>query len=161
MAERLRWWVIPGALLVLARVVTWGDAAVADMHAKAGSATSSPIEAVAFAERAVLQDASGTRTAPRDLPAAREAFVLQAPASRAGQRGELVLWLCIDGGRDPRPWLTAKVRVREDGTLPMAGLQAGTYDVELRFPDGTLTVCGACAPGSHLLLELPASTPAR
>lgn len=148
MAERLRWWVIPGSLVVLARVVTLP---VADESA---AAVNMPHEAVAFPERAVVQDASGTRSGVLDFATVSErAFVIRLPVALAGQRGHLQVWRRIEGAREATPWLTLQPRVRDDGTLPMTGLQAGRYDLELRlgsesFHGSDVVVPGTWAPAA-------------
>jgi hypothetical protein len=49
------------------------------------------------------------------------------------------VWRRVDGHREHAPWLELKPRVRDDGTIPFAGLAAGRYDFELRFDgDGTV-----------------------
>ena len=154
MAERLRWWVIPGSLLVLARVLTLAN------EPNDAPAVAVPQEAVAFAERAVLQDASGTRSRPLDFAnVPQQAFVITLPVALAGQRGHMVVWRRLAGAREATPWLTLQPRVRDDGTLPMTGLLAGRYDVELQFGAQTFRGDDLQAPGSWA--PAAAAAPAR
>jgi hypothetical protein len=155
MNERLRWWVLPGAIVVLLRVVTLGDA---------GTATSLPVTALDASENfgtvAVL-DAAGRRTPPVVVPAlVAAACVLRVPERHCGRRGELVLWRRIDGRRENSPWLTLRPRVLADATIKIAGLGAGSYDVEFRCEGELLTADQATVPGSIELRPLVA-TPAR
>ena len=148
MVQRLRWWVIPGSLVVLARVVTLPSGEAAVLPAAPAR------DAVAFAERAVLQDASGTRSGVLPFETVPQAaFVITLPAALVGQRGHKQVWRRVEGAREALPWLTLQPRVRDDGTLPMTGLQAGRYDVELRFSEPAfrgddLVVPGTWAPAA-------------
>lgn len=130
MADRLRWWVIPGALVVMARVVTLesGDPAP---HTEPVEATSS--RAVPAAHEAI----GPTLRVPLAATAVgtKQAFVLELPATLAGHRVETRVWRA---GEAPHgePWLQFSSTVRSDGTIPVAGLAAGRYDVEVQEPAG-------------------------
>lgn len=135
MAERLRWWVIPGAIIVLARVVTLDDGTGRQPEA-APVAAPAPLDETA-AGPVVLRDASGRRSAPVPCPAdAANALLVQLPVACAGQRVQLTLWRRLGNGREALPWLTATPRVRSDAVLPIAGQPAGSYDVEVMTQEG-------------------------
>jgi len=147
MAERLRWWVIPGAVVVLLRIVTLDSGAAAPPPATSAV----PDSAVG---PVVVRDATGQRSAPRMLPV-HDAFVLRLPSDWAGQRVQMRAFRRIDGAADASPWFTASPRVRSDATLPIAGMQAGRYDVEIVTGEGTarreLRGSDLALPGSHAL----------
>ncbi|MBL8735176.1 MAG: hypothetical protein JNL12_01985 [Planctomycetes bacterium] len=130
MADRLRWWVIPGALVVMARVVTLesGDPA----------AHTGPVEATSSRAVPAAHEAVGpTLRMPLAATAVgtKQAFVLELPATLAGHRVETRVWRA---GEAPHgePWLQFSSTVRSDGTIPVAGLAAGRYDVEVHDPAG-------------------------
>lgn len=130
MADRLSWWVIPGALVVMARVVTLGtvDAAPADAVA---------LEAAVAADSVVLQDASGRRAGPLAWSSlTANALVVTVPPDLIGELGTVTIWRRLDGGLERAAWLTFDARVRDDATIPIAGLSAGAYDLQLTFAAG-------------------------
>jgi len=142
MADRLRWWVIPGALVVMARVVTL-ESGEAAPHTGTVEATSS--RAVPAAREAI----GPTLRVPLAATAVgtKQAFVLELPATLAGRRVETRVWR---GGEAHRgePWLQFTSTVRPDGTVPIAGLAAGRYDVEVQDPaGGTFGLRSVAAPG--------------
>lgn len=143
MADRLRWWVIPGALVVMARVVTLesGDAATpAEVPVEASSERAAP----------AAQDASGpTLRVPLAATAVgtKQAFVLELPATLAGRQVETTVWRAGDAHRG-EPWLHFTSTVRSDGTIPVAGLAPGRYDVEVHDPaGGSFGLRSVAAPG--------------
>ena len=127
MADRLSWWVIPGALVVLLNVASWANSTPP-------SAPGKPPAGERGADLVVVRDASGERAAPvpHDVLTAAP-LVLAMPAALVGQRGAMTVWRRIDGVRDQTPWLTLRARVRSDATIALAGLAAGRYDLELTF----------------------------
>lgn len=133
MVQPLRWWVIPGALVVLARVVTLGDADAAPPAPAPAPAAAPLVEAAAGP--VVVRDASGNRGGPLTL-GVDGALVLSLPAQCTGQRVSLTLWKRSAAGREAQPWLVAEPRVRADAVLPIAGQPAGRYDVEVRYGEG-------------------------
>ncbi len=137
--NRLRWWVIPGAMIVLARVVTLGG----PDH----GAVATPEDAVAVPERVVVQDASGQRVVLSLGELAAQALVIDVPAELAGERVTLTVWRRVDGAREGAAWIDARPRVGSDATLPIAGLQAGRYDVKVVAGDRTFTRDDVAAPG--------------
>ncbi len=156
MADRLSWWVIPGALVVLARVLTL--AAGEPVSERAVAAT-----AAGAVDQVVVRDAAGQRSLPFPLSALTEtAFVVTVPKALVGQRGTMTLWRRLAGGREPKAWLTFQAKVRADATIPIAGLAKGRYDVELALACGTTTksfvVNNATCPGELVLVE---AAPAR
>lgn len=134
MDRPLQWWLIPGALIVLARVVTLGGAA-ADGEGPAGAAqeASQPM-GQPMGEIAVL-DAAGRRTGPAAVELGG-AVIVSLPPALGGQRGRMTVWRRIDGRRETTPWLELRPRVRSDGTIPIAGLPTGRYDLAIEFGDG-------------------------
>lgn len=139
MNGRLRWWVIPGAFVVMARIVTLDNDAPRQLAAPAASAP-------AVLGPVVAREASGTRSAPFVL-GRPDAFVLHLPQPWAGRR--ITLRAARAGASEA--WFTATPRVRADGSLPLAGLQPGRYDVELACGDQLLRATALSAPGEHVL----------
>jgi len=141
MAARLRWWMIPAALVVLARVVTLGEPAepaepappaAAAVPASAARSAAPMVETLAGP--VVVRDAAGQRRGPLALPA--DPLVLRLPAEAAGQRVVLSVF-CRDGGaRAMAPVLRATPLVSADGIVPIGGLCAGRCDVEVEFGTG-------------------------
>lgn len=151
MADRLSWWVIPGALVVLARVVTLG-------HVEPGPDDAVALEATAAADAVVLQDASGRRSGPVSWSSlASTALVVTLPGDLAGQTATVALWRRFDGVREADVWLSFDAKVRDDATLPIAGLAAGRYDLQLTFAAaGTVrkfATQDALAPGAWTIAE--------
>lgn len=131
MAERIRWWLIPGALVVLVRVVTLDSPVVPAATPRAAAA-----EASHRGGLVVLQEASGHRSKPVEIPHSSKALLVTLPAERIGQRAVMTIWRRHGGLREQEPWLVLQPRVRRDGTVPIAGLPAGRYDLEMVFSDG-------------------------
>ena len=158
MADRLSWWVIPGALVVLLRVATLAaPTPEPEVDSVAAPAT-------VGSGHVVVRDASGERSVP--IPAVdlvRNPFVLTVPADFVGQSGSMTLWRRLSSGREATPWLEVRPRVRSDATIPISGLTPGRYDVELRFDNGGSLPCllradDRTAPGHvSLVPALPAS----
>lgn len=151
MADRLSWWVIPGALVVLTRVVTLGDP----------TPTTAPTvaqEASHAEDAVVLRDATGRRSEPRSWAAlTKGALVVHLPQRYAGRSGQVTVWR---QGERSTPQLSVHVPVRDDGTIPIAGLGAGQYDVQVCFGAGGAPVFaerGVAVPGDCT----PAAAPAR
>lgn len=150
MADRLSWWVIPGALLILLRVATWTDAGTGPANPGAGAGTEPGT--------VVVREASGRRL--RAVPVAdwtAGAFVVALPKACAGQVATMTLWRRVDGARERSPWLSLQPTVRADSTIPIAGLAAGCYDVVVSFGTGparqTFAANGAQVPGDLALTE--------
>ena len=146
MADRLRWWVIPAALLVMARVVTLGEPAL-DQQPSAVPATGK-----AHGKQAQEATAARVRVPADQLDTAGErAFVVALPSEFAGSRARCTLWRRTANGRDSAPWLAFTSTVRGDGTVPISGLAAGHYDVAVQLPHGgrdvQFAVDDAVAPG--------------
>lgn len=146
MADRLRWWVIPAALLVMARVVTLGEPSLDQQPAA--------VPATGKAHGKQVQEATAARMrAPADQldTAGERAFVVALPAELAGARARCTLWRRTANGREAAPWLAFTSTVRDDGTVPISGLAAGRYDVAVAVPHGghdvQFAVDDAVAPG--------------
>lgn len=155
MNERLRWWVLPGAIVVLLRVVTL-DAAGGDADSPLAIDASEHIGSVAVLE------AAGRRTEPMPVPVpapADAACVLRVPERHRGHRGELMLWRRIAGQREATPWLSLRPRVLADATIKLAGLATGSYDFEFRCDGELLAADHAAVPGSIPLAPLLAAPP--
>lgn len=143
MADRLRWWVIPGALVVMARVVTLDSG-------EATSPRAIPADATTERSAPAAQEASGghlrvplAATSVGTAPA----FVLELPATLAGRRVETRVWRAGEAHQG-EPWLHFTSTVRADGTIPIAGLVAGRYDVEVSDPaSGSFGLRAVEAPG--------------
>lgn len=134
MADRLRWWVIPGALVVLTYVVVEGDAATRRPEPRPAHPVPAPLGETA-AGPVVVRDAAGRRSGPIVLPTAG-ALVLQLPAACAGAEVTLTLWRRTAAGREASAWLTATPTVRDDAVLPLGGQPAGRFDVEVVWGTG-------------------------
>lgn len=153
MNERLRWWVLPGAMIVLLRVVTLGE--------PEPMADRSPVDASDRGARTAVLEASSRRLGEAALPLGDAgAFVMSVAPAHVGRRGTMQLWRRTPQGREALPWLTLQPRVRSDATVPMVGLAAGRYDVELRFDDVVLVAEDVAAPGTAVLVT-PAALPPR
>jgi hypothetical protein len=97
----------------------------------------------------VARDASGRRQLLPFGGFAQQALVLELPAGCAGRRATVRLFRRRGEARDPRPWIEAHPTVRADGTVPMAGVVAGAYDVEVELQGvGTFAATSARSPGS-------------
>jgi hypothetical protein len=153
MNERLRWWMLPAAMVVLLRVLTLGGSgAGADGYVPV-------VEAAEPGGTVAVLEASGQRTVPLPLPATGEALVVAVPAEHAGRRGAMTLWRHLADGREGEPWLELRPRVLADATIKIAGLAAGRYDVELRLGDAVLGADQVAAPGHIVLQPLSAQPP--
>jgi hypothetical protein len=154
MAERMRWWVIPGAMVVLLRVVTL-DGPRADTLSSRDMAEQAAADGLV-----VLQDASGQLSGAAGPGAAEaEACIVSLPADRKGLRGVTTVWRRLDGERERAPWLVLRSRVRSDATVPMPGLGKGRYDLEMVFGDGQaggrFVAQDVAVPGTVTLREAP------
>ncbi|MFK7742732.1 MAG: hypothetical protein AB8H80_20635, partial [Planctomycetota bacterium] len=63
---------------------------------------------------------------------APQTLVLRLPPEFAGKRADVTLWRRLAGVRESKPWIEMRPRIRPDGSLPMAGIVAGRYDVQVR-----------------------------
>jgi hypothetical protein len=155
MAPRLRWWMIPGACIVLLRVVTLEPAPRTERTPATPVAASVRVDAPtapreATARRARIDADQVTTAAP---------FVLHLPEAVAGERVQVRLWRRTAGGREHTPWLEFTPRVRQDRAVPIAGLAEGAYDVEVVLPSGkALRASAVAAPGA---CEPAAASPLR
>lgn len=145
MADRLRWWLIPAALLVMARVVTLGEPA---------EATRPAVPATGKLQQKQVHEATAPRLHLRSDQldtAVERAFVVAVPTDFAGLRAKVTLWRRSANGREGTPWLAFTSTVRDDGTVPISGLAAGRYDVAVQLPtageETTFAVDDAVAPG--------------
>ena len=157
MADRLRWWLIPAALLVMARVVTLGEPAI-DVPPPAVPATGK-------LQQKQVHEATAPRLHLRSDQldtAAERAFFVAVPADFAGLRAKVTLWRRTANGREGTPWLVFAATVRDDGTVPISGLAAGHYDVAVQLPtaaeETTFAIDDAVAPGRA---DLTAAAPLR
>lgn len=150
MHKPLRWWVIPGALVVLVRVVTL------DNPADEATTRGTFLEASEPMGEIAVLDAAGQRTGPVLLDTAG-ALVLTVPKEWQGRRGEMTVWRRDAGQREASPWLEFRPRVRADGTIPIAGLAPGRYDIALRFAFADsaagFTATDVSAPGTAELQQ--------
>jgi hypothetical protein len=155
MAERLSWWVIPGALVVLGHVVTLGRSAPPP-------AAPQPVDAAAGGPIAVVRDAAGTRSSPRPLAELTAGpLLVRVPGPRPAGRVAVTLWRSHDGVPEQRPWLQFDAPVRADGTIAIAGLAAGTYDVRCELPHGAVATAAAVDAPGRCTLSLAPAAPAR
>ena len=146
MSPGVRWWWSPAALLAL----------TATLCALPGDAEP-VVEPAARPSEVQVRDASGRR---QPFAWSTEgALVLELPAEFAGQRVQMKVWRRVRGAREPAAWLTLRPRVGADGTIPMAGLAAGDYAVEVTSAHGeVLTLEALSAPGRY---AFGAATPPR
>ncbi len=148
MGKPLRWWVIPGAMVVLLRVVTLDGPAPDSAAPKEAVSAAAPLADVA------LLEAAARRIGPVALDASAAARI-EVATGWAGRRGQMTVWRRIAGAREATPWLEITPRVRDDGTIPFLGLAAGRYDFELTLVDRGRTVLltgnDAAVPGTVVL----------
>ncbi|MBK8100147.1 MAG: hypothetical protein IPK26_23850 [Planctomycetes bacterium] len=113
------WWAVPvGCVLMLLFVGT-----VAPPTAATSPKIAPPTE------RVVVQDASGNRSAPVPLVALTTgAVILEFDRTHIGRRVHLRIW-SHDSPRDQPPQLDLRPRVRNDATIPIAGLATGRHHV--------------------------------
>lgn len=143
MTGRMAWWVIPGACVVLLRVLTLGGPQrEPDRDAVAAPAPALP---------AIVHVRDAATGVERPLPLAalaERALVVCLPADLVGHRVGLTVWRRVQGEREATPWLEVRPLVRADATVPMLGLPAGRYDVALqRGESGEQFVCDVPVPG--------------
>jgi len=129
---------------VLVRVVTLGaDSADAPL---AGFVT----DASAPAGEVAIAEANGRRIGEIAIVPSGAAM-LRVPATFRGRRGDLTAWRREAGARAAAPWAVLRPRVRDDGTLPFAGLPVGRYDFEFRIDGATLVATDVNVPGDVVL----------
>ena len=87
-------------------------------------------------ELVVARDASGRRQLLPFGGLAQQALILRMPSGTEGRRATVRLYRRRGATRDAEPWIEAHPQVRADGTIPMAGVVAGDYDVEVELDDG-------------------------
>jgi len=148
MSGTLRWWVTPGALVVMTGVLLLGDAdrSVPEQPTEPANVA---VPAAGFGPTVVMaRDASGRRQLMAiDFNESR-ALILEFPGEFAKQRIDLTLWRRIDGKREEKPWLQLQPMVRADATLPMAGVVPGSYDIEAGLVEhATVLLENQTAPG--------------
>lgn len=142
--RRSLWWILPVALIALVLFCERATPPPSDAAVAA-------VDAVARPGLAVLRDASGHRSRPLVLPTETAALVLDLGKQLQQQRVSLRLWQCdAQGVRRQPAWLGATPRVRRDGTLPIAGLLPGSYDVEIELARGGEPPLQGCARGVAL-----------
>ena len=135
MSHPSRWWTIPGALLVLAGVLTLGDRTSGRSPGRERAVIGTPV-AMAAAElpgEVFVRDASGQRRLLALDALAGEVLIVSLPKRCAGKRVHLTLWRRIDGVRESQAWIDIRPPVRSDATVPMAGIVAGRYDVRVEI----------------------------
>lgn len=155
MATRLSWWTIPATVVVLVRVVTLDpkpDAAIAEPAGEPAPAVAAADPPPApGADMVVLRDAAGSRLGPLPL-SFDDALVLRVPAALARQRVDFTLRRHLPHAEQPSLWLRGAPLVRDDATIPILGLPAGRYTVELswreRGEDRRLGCDEVVAPGT-------------
>jgi hypothetical protein len=163
MVDRLRWWCIPVGMLVLAGTVM--------LPARRGSTNASgaaPHDATAVGGQVVLRDAAGARSQPVPIGALTAfALVVELPAAARGRRGTMTVFRRLDGVPQSEPWLTFAARARSDGTVPIAGLAAGCYDVRFVLPadadigEQAFATTSVVVPGTAVLTAVAAAAPVR
>jgi hypothetical protein len=129
-------------VIVLLRVVTLGD------NPAGLSSRGTAIDADASTGRATVSEASGQRASSNTsvtltstvatelgIGVDERALILEF-SDHAGERGRMTIWRRFDTGREAAPWLQFEARVRDDGTISIAGLAAGHYDLTLELGDG-------------------------
>ena len=142
----MRWWVIPGALLVLLRVVTLEGPVSGIERSRDGADEASAI---------VLREAMGS---PGKAGVVDAACIVSLPADQIGNRGVMTVWRRLDGQRERTPRLVLRSRVRSDATVPVAGLARGRYDLEMVFGEGPgrhFAASNVQVPGPVTLREAP------
>jgi hypothetical protein len=148
MAERLAWWAIPGAMLVMLRVATLeprrsGESVPTGVAPAASASLAAGVAQPSFVQ---LRDASGARLDVLLNPAAERVLRLRLPSEHIGERAALTLWRRVDGGREPQSWLQFTTTLRNDATVPIVGLPSSLYDVEATVGGRTFVARGAAMP---------------
>ena len=163
MVDRLRWWWIPVGMLVLA-----GTVMLPTRRGSTNASGASPQDATAPGEQVVLRDAAGARSQPVPIGALTAgALVVELPVAARGRRGTMTVWRRSDGALPSEPWLTFAARARSDGTVPIAGLAAGCYDVRFVLAADAATgeqafaTTSVVVPGTAVLTAVGAAAPAR
>jgi len=96
----------------------------------------------------MARDASGRRQLLPFGGLAQQALILTFPPGCEGRRATVRLYRRNGEARDATPWIEAHPTVRADGTVPMAGVVAGQYDVEVDLDDGpSFTAARVRSPG--------------
>ena len=145
MANGLRWWVIPGAMFVLLGVLTLGQKGAAESGSRPGGAV---VDVDARAREVAAREATIRRQRWRLVDEFDRGLIMKFRSELAEQRVGMQIWQRIDGRRQAEPWLSLRPRVRADGTIPMAGLTAGCYDIEVELASGERLVAECVeAPG--------------
>jgi len=163
MGNHFAWLTIPASVVVLACVVTLPEH-VATAPRAGEPAAPAPLTEVARPVDAALpagevlgpvmvREAGGELRGPYAL-AAGDATRLRLPAAVAGRRVALVVQRYRGAGLR-EDWLSATVRVRDDATLPLLGLQPGRYFVAFGGTDETpgLQLSGDVEAGGELDLR--------
>jgi hypothetical protein len=152
MLQRVGWWLIPVACLVFVGIAERSSAPLPDQDAGA-LADVAPGEPVGAA---VVRDASGRRSGVVAVGVpTTNALVLELPPGWAGRRIDITIWRRLPDGREATPWLQFAPKVRACGTVPIAGLAAGSYDVAAVHTVGasavTATADAVVMPGRAVL----------
>lgn len=111
-------------------------------------------------EMAMFRDANGSLQPLAFGPAARsQSLILDLSPDAVGANVTIRLWRNLAGTRDTAPWIQLQSIVRGDGTVPIAGLTPGRYDLEVvHLGEPSSVVNGIQIPG-EVRLAMP--TPAR
>lgn len=164
MSGALRWWVTPGAMIVMTGVLTFADEDLSSSKQRTPQATSlamtaKDVDRAALPEHVMVRDASGKRQPFAFAAAASEPLILMLPDHFAGQHIDVTLWRRINDQREQEPWMSLRPLVRADATLPMAGIVPGSYDIEVGLPDSArFLAVGQKSPGQ---VSFAAATPIR
>jgi hypothetical protein len=116
MAAGLRWWVIPGAFVVLLGVLTLGE------RNRTGDAGGF-VGASGSAAGARAHDASGGRSHQQAV------LIVAFEPEFEGRMVTLTIWRRIDGDREGTPCRLLRQSVGADCTVAVEGLERGRYDV--------------------------------
>ncbi len=167
MSGFFRWWVIPGSLLLASGVVRLDEPMITATFSSMPAADTVAMPSTDFSDAiaqlpdvAMFRDAGGALQPLAFGPAARDqSLILSLPLDAAGQQITLTLWRHVDGARDVEPWIRLQSIVRWDGTVPIAGVLPGCYDLQLAY-DGKRPVAmnAVKVPGE---VRLAMTTPAR
>ena len=144
-------------MVVLTVVLSLGQSERgADATAAPAAAPGTAQPASGLPQLVQVRDASGRRALLPFAGLSQQALILTFPESCRGRRATVTLHRRLDGRRESTAWIVAHPTVRPDGTVPMAGIVPGSYDVEVQFADGqTFAAAAVRAPG-----DVPFASPA-
>ena len=167
MSGFFRWWVIPGTLLLASGVIRLDESMIKATLGDMSAADSAVLPSEGFSnasdqlpEVAMFRDAGGNLQSLAFGNLARDqSLILSLPLDTASELVTVTLWRNVGGGRDVEPWIRLQSIVRWDGTVPIAGVLPGCYDLQVAYRgDPPFAMNQISVPGE---VRLATPTPAR